>query len=119
MPRAAADAPRKPLLVVAENDPKGEKPGRLHAFNLDCQHHSYLPTRVRSPRHFDRQGDLVVVPDLDAVVTLIDAENRVVAELGDGWTTKKEVRTLRYNAAEMPAKSVPPTPVMAMGMAIR
>ncbi len=90
-----ADKGKEPLLVVAENDPKGEHPGRLHAFNLEGQHHSYLPTPVRSPRHFDRQGDLVVVPDLDAIVTLIDAGNRVVAQLGDGWTTKQEVRTLR------------------------
>jgi len=29
------------------------------------------------------------------VVTLIDEENRVVAELGDGWTTHDEVRALR------------------------
>jgi hypothetical protein len=50
---------------------------------------------VRSPRHFDRKGNLVVIPDLDAVVTLIDEDNRVVAQLGDGFTTMKEVRTLR------------------------
>jgi hypothetical protein len=86
---------KEPLLVIAENDPKGKLPGRLHAFDLDGTHHSYLPTNVRSPRHFDRLGKLVVVPDLDAVVTLIDEDNRVVAELGDGWTTHDEVRALR------------------------
>lgn len=86
---------KEPLVVVAENDPKGEKPGRLHAFNLDCEHHGILPTHVRSPRHFDRLDNLVVIPDLDAVVTLIDEDNRIVAQLGDGWTNKKAVRTLR------------------------
>lgn len=86
---------KEPLVVVAENDPKGQKPGRLHAFNLDCEPHGVLPTKVRSPRHFDRKGGLVVIPDLDAVVTLIDEQNRVVAQLGDGFTTMKEVRTLR------------------------
>jgi hypothetical protein len=86
---------KEPLVVVAENDPKGQKPGRLHAFNLDCEHHSILLTPVRSPRHFDRRQNLVVIPDLDAVVTLIDEDNRVVAQLGDGYTTHAEVRTLR------------------------
>jgi hypothetical protein len=86
---------KEPLLVVAENDPKGKSPGKLHAFNLDCEHHSYLPTKVRSPRHFDRQGDLVVIPDLDAVVTLVDANNKIVSQLGDGFTTFEEVRSLR------------------------
>ena len=91
---------KEPLVGVAENDPHGQKPGRLHAFNLDCEHHSYLPTKVRSPRHFDRLGNLVVIPDLDAVVTLIDEENRVVAELGDGFTTFKEVRALRAKSRD-------------------
>ena len=86
---------KEPLLIVAENDPNGRKPGRLHAFNLDGAHHSYLPTRVRSPRHFDRKGDLVVIPDLDAVVTLIDADNKIVAQLGDGFNTFEQVRALR------------------------
>jgi hypothetical protein len=91
---------KEPLVVVAENDPKGQKPGRLHAFNLDCEHHSVLATKVRSPRHFDRQGGLVVIPDLDAVVTLIDPDNRVVAQLGDGFTTMKDIRTLRTKPRE-------------------
>jgi hypothetical protein len=101
---------KEPLVVVAENDPKGQKPGRLHAFNLDCQHHGVLPTKVRSPRHFDRKGGLVVIPDLDAVVTLIDEENRVVAQLGDGFTTMKEVRTLRTRPRDQfrPGKFVCP-----------
>jgi hypothetical protein len=101
---------KEPLVVVAENDPKGLKPGRLHAFNLDCEHHSILPTKVRSPRHFDRRGNLVVIPDLDAVVTLINEENRVVAQLGDGFTTMKEVRTLRTKPREQftPGKFVCP-----------
>jgi hypothetical protein len=101
---------KEPLVVVAENDPKGQKPGRLHAFNLDCAHHSILPTPVRSPRHFDRRENLVVIPDLDAVVTLIDEENRVVAELGDGFTTFKEVRTLRTKGRDQfkPGKFVCP-----------
>jgi hypothetical protein len=101
---------KEPLLVVAENDPNGRKPGRLHAFDLDGKHHSYLPTKVRSPRHFDRKDNLVVIPDLDAVVTLVDEENRVVAQLGDGFTTFEEVRSLRGKSREnfKPGKFVCP-----------
>ena len=101
---------KEPLLVVAENDPKGKLPGRLHAFDLDGTHHSYLPTKVRSPRAFDRQNNLVVIPDLDAVVTLIDEKNQVVAQLGDGWTTHDEVRALRTKSRDhfTPGKFVCP-----------
>jgi len=101
---------KEPLVVVAENDPKGKSPGRLHAFTLDCKHHSYLPTKVRSPRHFDRQANLVVIPDLDAVVTLIDEKNQIVAQLGDGFTTFDEVRALRTKprTAFSPGKFVCP-----------
>ncbi|HYG74722.1 MAG TPA: hypothetical protein VEK08_06945 [Planctomycetota bacterium] len=86
---------KEPLVVLAENDPTGKNPGKLHAFDLDGKHHSYLETPVRSPRHFDRHENLVVIPDLDAVVTLIDENNKVVAQLGDGFTTFAEVRALR------------------------
>jgi hypothetical protein len=101
---------QEPLVVVAENDPKGQKPGRLHAFNLGGEHHSVRPTPVRSPRHFDRRGDLVVIPDLDAVVTLLDREDKVIAQLGDGFTTMKEVRTLRTKPRDQftPGKFVCP-----------
>jgi len=101
---------KEPLLVVAENDPKGKNPGKLHAFNLDCEHHSYLETPVRSPRHFDRRDNLVVIPDLDAVVTLIDEKNKVVAQLGDGFTTMAEVRGLRSKARDQfkPGKFICP-----------
>jgi len=91
---------KEPLLIVGENDPKGMKPGRLHAFDLNGKHHSYLPTKVRSPRAFDRLGNLIVIPDLDAVVTLIDENDRVVAQLGDGYTTHAEVRALRTKSRD-------------------
>ncbi len=90
----------EPLLIVGENDPKGEKPGRLQAFSLEGEHKRFLPTPVRSPRHFDQHGSLAVIPDLDARVTLIDEHYRTVANLGDGWTTKAEVRALRTKPSE-------------------
>ena len=44
------------------------------------------------------------------MVTLIDEENRVVAELGDGWTTHDEVRALRTKSRDhfTPGKFVCP-----------
>lgn len=90
----------EPLLVVAENDPRGEQPGRLQAFTLDGRHRAFLPTPVRSPRHFDQRERLVAIPDLDARVTLVDERYEVVAQLGDGWTTKAEVRALRTRPSE-------------------
>jgi hypothetical protein len=90
----------EPLLVIGENDPKGEKPGRLQALALDGTHKRFLPTPVRSPRHFDQQGKLAVIPDLDARVTLVDENYQTVANLGDGWTTKTEVRTLRTKTSD-------------------
>ena len=100
----------EPLLVVGENDPKGEKPGRLQALNLDGEHRQFLPTPVRSPRHFDQQGKLAVIPDLDARVTLVDENYQTVANLGDGWTNKTEVRTLRTKTSDhfTPGKFVCP-----------
>jgi hypothetical protein len=65
---------------------------------------------VRSPRHFDQRGKLAVIPDLDARVTLVDEEYRTVANLGDGWTTKAEVRALRTRTSDhfTPGKFVCP-----------
>jgi len=39
---------------------------------------------MRQPCHFHTRGDLLLVPDLKSVVTLLDGENKVVAKLGDG-----------------------------------
>jgi len=100
----------EPLLVIGENDPKGQNPGRLQALTLDGQHRRFLPTPVRSPRHFDQLGKLAVIPDLDARVTLVDENYQTVANLGDGWTTKTEVRTLRTKTSDhfVPGKFVCP-----------
>jgi hypothetical protein len=100
----------EPLLVVGENDPKGEKPGRLQALSLDGEHRRFLPTPVRSPRHFDQLGKLAVIPDLDARVTLVGENYQTLANLGDGWTTKTDVRALRTKTSDQftPGKFVCP-----------
>ncbi len=100
----------EPLLVIGENDPKGQTPGRLQGFTLDGKHRRFLPTPVRSPRHFDQLGKLAVIPDLDARVTLVDENYQTLANLGDGWTTKSEVRALRTKTSDhfVPGKFVCP-----------
>jgi hypothetical protein len=100
----------EPLLVIGENDPKGEKPGRLQALSLEGEHRRFLPTPVRSPRHFDQLGKLAVIPDLDARVTLVDENYQTLANLGDGWTNKTEVRALRTKTSDhfVPGKFVCP-----------
>jgi hypothetical protein len=100
----------EPLLVIGENDPKGQNPGRLQALTLNGEHRRFLPTPVRSPRHFDQQGKLAVIPDLDARVTLVDENYQTLANLGDGWTNKTEVRALRTKTVDhfTPGKFVCP-----------
>ncbi len=95
----------EPLLVVAENNP-----GRLQALTLDGRHHSFIDVSVRSPRHFGVGDGLVALPDLDARVTLLDEHNRVIAHLGDGWTTKAQIRALRLQTRDhfIPGKFVCP-----------
>ncbi len=96
---------REPLLIVAENDP-----GRLQVFSLDGEHHSFVDVPVRSPRHFAQRDGLMVIPDLDGRVTLLDEKNRVVSHLGDGFSTKAEIRALRTKTREhfVPGKFVCP-----------
>ena len=66
-----------PILVVADR-----RNNRLQRFTLDGTHRDFV-TGVRLPCHFDGYKDLVVIPDLQGRVTVMDGNNRVVAHLGD------------------------------------
>lgn len=70
----------EPLLVVAD---RGNR--RLQYLTLDGEHVSFVTTGIRQPCHLNIRGDLMLVPDLQSVVTLLDADNRVVTQLGDGY----------------------------------
>jgi hypothetical protein len=39
---------------------------------------------MRQPCHFDIRGEELLVPDLDSVITILDKDNKVVAQIGDG-----------------------------------
>jgi hypothetical protein len=66
-----------PILVVADR-----RNNRLQRFTLDGRHVDFVQG-FRLPCHFDERGGLVVIPDLQGRVTLIDSANRIVEHLGD------------------------------------
>jgi hypothetical protein len=71
-----------PAIVVADR-----ANARLQYFTLDGK-----PIRIDGgvsfPAHFDIRGDLLLVPDLHARVTLMDKDNQVITHLGydPAWT---------------------------------
>lgn len=69
---------KEPLLVVADRENH-----RLQRFTLDGKHVDFITQELRRPCHFDILGDLTVIPDLLGRVTLMDADYRLVAQLGD------------------------------------
>jgi sugar lactone lactonase YvrE len=87
----------EPMLLVADRTNK-----RLQYFTLDGKFHSFAGG-VKSPCHFDqfKNGDLLI-PDLEARVTLLDKNNQVVLHLGEDTSGKE--RELR----KMPRESFIP-----------
>ena len=80
-------------------DDRGEQPslavadranGRLQWFDLDGKH---LRTQggFILPANVDVLGEIMLVPDLSARVTLLNAKNEVVAQLGEDAAWRKEV----------------------------
>ena len=68
---------KSPILVVADR-----RNNRLQRFTMDGKHVDFIPG-FRLPCHFDERQGLVVIPDLHGRVTLMDATNALVAQLGD------------------------------------
>jgi hypothetical protein len=78
---------RTPVLMVAD---RGNR--RIQNFTLDGQHLGFVDG-TNAPCHFHERKGLIVVPDLWARVTLLDAHNRVVAHLGEaGIDSWKNIR---------------------------
>jgi hypothetical protein len=69
----------RPLLLVADRANR-----RLQYFSLDGRHLAFFRDDVRLPCHFHTRADMLVVPDLEARVTLLDRNNKLVTHLGDG-----------------------------------
>jgi hypothetical protein len=78
--------------VNGYEDQFGQAPGPLRrrlsgSATLDGKHQGFV-TDVLFPAHFDLRGDVLLVPDLHARVTLMDKNNDVIVHLGydPGWT---------------------------------
>ncbi|HEX9815807.1 MAG TPA: peptidase [Candidatus Thermoplasmatota archaeon] len=76
---------REPSLVVADR-----ANARLQYFTLDGKHLSFFDD-MRFPAHFDIRGDVLLVPDLHARVSLLGKDNKVIAHLGHDEAWIKEV----------------------------
>jgi len=70
---------KEPLLVVADRSNR-----RLQYFDQEGQPVGFATDGIRLPCHFSIRGDLMLVADLESVVTILDKDNRVVAQIGDG-----------------------------------
>ena len=68
-----------PVLVVADRSNR-----RLQNFTLDGQRINFVTDAMRAPCHFHTYGDVMVVPDLESRVTLLDKNNQLIAVLGQG-----------------------------------
>jgi len=78
---------RSGLLAVADRSN-----GRIQYFaegpaGEPWKHVSFVTESMRQPCHFKTRDDLLLVPDLASVVTLLGRDNRAVASLGDGHPT--------------------------------
>ena len=77
---------REPSLVIADR-----ANARLQYFSLDGKHLSFIDKpHLSFPADIDIQGDVMLVPDLHARITLFDKENKVITHLGyhEEWTAR-------------------------------
>ncbi len=90
---------RTPSLVVADR-----ANARLQYFTLDGNHLGFV-NGLLFPAHFDIRGDVLLVPDLHARVSLFDRNNKVIAHLGDDpeWTEEVKKLKIRNEPKRWPA----------------
>lgn len=93
---------KQPILTVADRTNK-----RLQNFTLDGKHISF-GEGVSAPCHFHTRKGMMVIPDLDARVTLMDQDNKVIEHLGED--DPKAARALRTKTRDAftPGKFVCP-----------
>jgi peptidylamidoglycolate lyase len=61
--------------------------GRLQVFDLELNHKRNLAGMVRNPCCFYQHKGFLYIPDLASRVTILDAEDNLAAQLGDGKET--------------------------------
>jgi len=90
-----------PILTVADR-----RNYRLQYFTLDGTHMGFSG-RLNYPCHFNTWKEFMVVPELEARVTILGANNEPVVHLGQGPTNFREVR-LKAREAFLPGQFVAP-----------
>lgn len=68
-----------PLLAVADRSNR-----RIQYLDLDGKHVKFVTDGMRLPCHFSIHDGVMLMPDLQSVVTLVDPLGQVIAHLGDG-----------------------------------
>ncbi|MDE3198777.1 MAG: hypothetical protein KGN84_20685, partial [Acidobacteriota bacterium] len=99
------DRSGSPLLMVADRSNN-----RIQRFTLEGKAIDIVPGTTM-PCHFDAHNGVVVVPDLQGKVTLLDKENKVIEYLGDaGAKSMDDLRELRTETRDhfIPGKFVCP-----------
>ncbi|MFM7129655.1 MAG: peptidase [bacterium] len=77
---------REPMLVIADR-----ANNRLQYLSLDGKPVSMDTANVSFPAHIETRGDIMMVPDLHARITLFDKDNKVITHLGYNADWTKEV----------------------------
>jgi len=90
-----------PVLAVADR-----RNYRLQTFTLDGKHIGFVPG-LRYPSHFHQHAELLVIPELEARVSILNAKNEIVAHFGQGPDNFREVRLLDRSAF-LPGQFVAP-----------
>jgi hypothetical protein len=68
-----------PMLVVTDRSNR-----RLQIFDLEGRDLRFVTNELRAPCNLDARGEVLLIPDLEARVTLFDSANRLIVHLGDG-----------------------------------
>lgn len=68
-----------PVLVVADRSNR-----RLQNFTLAGQHLNFVTDEMQAPCHFHTRGEVMLIPDLESRVTLLDKNNKLIVHLGAG-----------------------------------
>ena len=96
--------PAKPILLVAD---RGNR--RIVRYTLDDKPIDIVEG-TKAPCHFHQQKEMLVVPDLQCRVTLLDKDNKVIEHLGDGdYQGKQNQLRVSENRADFePGKFITP-----------
>ena len=82
----------EPILTVADR-----RNYRIQTFTLDGKHLGFVPG-LRFPCHFHVRGELMVVPELEARVSLLNGKNEIIAHFGQGSENWRGIRVMNRDS---------------------